>query len=209
LRIGHLDFDGLALTIAETVVRGRRGAVEVGTPKSDAGRRVLPAPVALMKMLSEHIAARDLAVSDRDALLFTAPDGGLLRYSNWLRRSWHPAATAAGLGRMVPVPGTDKERSEGLGFHDLRRANATGLVAARVDVKTAQVLLGQADPHLTIGLYAQIVPELGTAAADAMAARFLEPTREERAIEVGGHGDADTVGPIASTATRDDERRPR
>jgi hypothetical protein len=23
-----------------------------------------------------------------DALLFTAPDGGVLRYSNWLRRVW-------------------------------------------------------------------------------------------------------------------------
>lgn len=73
-----------------------------------------------------------------DALLFTAPDGGVLRYSNWLRRVWWPAAVAAGLGRMAEDKATGMMTYEGLGFHDLRRANATGLVAAGVDVKTAQ-----------------------------------------------------------------------
>jgi integrase len=65
--------------------------------------------------------------------------------SNWLRRSWYPATISAGLGRMVDDEATGRRRYEGLGFHDLRRASATGLVAAGVDVKTAQSVLGHTD----------------------------------------------------------------
>ncbi|HET8620118.1 MAG TPA: tyrosine-type recombinase/integrase [Acidimicrobiales bacterium] len=71
-----------------------------------------------------------------------------------------------------------------MGFHDLRRASATGLVAAGVDVKTAQSLLGHTDARVTLDLYAQVVTGQQQAAADAMAARFLDPTpRDDRGIE--------------------------
>jgi integrase len=46
---------------------------------------------------------------------------------------------------MVDDEATGRRRYEGLGFHDLRRASATGLVAAGVDVKTAQSVLGHTD----------------------------------------------------------------
>ena len=71
-----------------------------------------------MVMLTEHVAARGL--TSGDDLLFTAPAGGVLRYSNWLRRSWWPAAMAAGLGRMVEDKKTGQVKYVGLGFHDLR-----------------------------------------------------------------------------------------
>ena len=126
-------------------------------------------------------------MDDEDALLFTAPDGGLLRYSNWLRRVWYPATTAAGLGRFVDNEATGRKRYVGLGFHDLRRANATGLVAEGVDIKTAQALLGHSNAQLTLGLYAQAVVSLGAAAAESMAARFQVPgakqPRDGRAME--------------------------
>jgi integrase len=114
-------------------------------------------------------------VNNRDAVLFTAPDGGLLRYSNWLRRVWYPATAAAGLGRFVENEATGRKRYVGLGFHDLRRANATGLVAEGVDTKTAQALLGHSNAQLTLGLYAQAVVSLGAAAAESMAARLQLP----------------------------------
>ncbi len=128
--------------------------------------------------------ALGLDPDDGKALLFTAPDGGVLRYSNWLRRVWWPACVAAGVGRMVEDEASDKVRYEGLGFHDLRRAAATGLVAEGVDVKTAQGLLGHSDSRLTLDHYAQVVTEQGEAAAKAMGRRFLRPApRDERAIE--------------------------
>jgi integrase len=82
---------------------------------------------------------------------------------------------------MVEVEASGKVRYQGIGFHDLRRANATGLVAACVDVKTAQSLLGHSASRLTLDVYAQAVTEVGEAAAEAMGARFL-PARDGRAM---------------------------
>jgi integrase len=80
---------------------------------------------------------------------------------------------------MVDDPDTGKARYEGLGFHNLRRANATGLVAEGVDVKTAKGLLGHSDSRLTLDHYAQRVTELGVvAAAVAMGARFFGPIED-------------------------------
>ena len=184
LRVRHLDFAARTVSIRETLVRGRGGVISFGEPKSAAGRRTLAVPVELLAMLRDHLAVKGLSRSDADALLFTAPGGGVLRYSNWVRRRWYPAAVAAGVGQMVDDKATGKERYDGIGFHDLRRANATGLVAAGVDVKTAQSLLGHSESRLTLDVYAQAVAELGEAAAAAMGARFL-PARDERAMESG------------------------
>lgn len=184
LRVGQLGIEACTLAVTETIVRGRRGVVEVGRPKSEAGRRTLPVPAPLMAMLERHMTARGLTTSDRDALLFTAPGGGMLRYSNWLRRRWYPAAVAAGVGQMVKDDKTGKERYVGLGFHDLRRANATGLVAAGVDVKTTQAVLGHTDARVTLDLYAQVVTEQHRKALNVMGEMFLDqPPRGERGAE--------------------------
>jgi hypothetical protein len=51
------------------------------------------------------------AEDDRNALLFTAPSGGALRHTNWLRRTWYPATISAGLGRTVEDEGTDRPQT--------------------------------------------------------------------------------------------------
>jgi integrase len=102
------------------------------------------------------------AAPHADQLVFAAPGGGPLDYSHWRHRVWLPAAAAAG------VPGA--------GFHDLRRANATALVAAGVDIKTAQTRLGHSDPRLTLTIYARAVPEADRAAAELLGARFFMPS---------------------------------
>jgi len=106
-----------------------------------------------------------------------------------VRRRWYPAAVGAGVGSWVTDEATEKVRYEGLGFHDLRRAHATGLLAEGVDVKTAQTLLGHSEARLTLDVYARAVTELGQAAADAMGARFLAPPRDGRAMDAGQAGD--------------------
>jgi integrase len=200
LHVGQLDFEARTVRITQTVVRGRRGAIGLGEPKSDAGRRTLAVPLALVEMVGKHMTARGLTVDDRDALLFTAPEGGMLRYSNWLRRIWYPATIAAGLGTLVEDEATGRRRYLGLGFHDLRRANATGLVAEGVDIKTAQAMLGHSNVQLTVGLYAQAVVSLGAAAAESMASRFLLPgsaPRDGRAMEPAESGED---GPVVRDA---------
>ena len=192
LRVRQLDVDARTLAVTETVVRGRKGVVGFGEPKSAAGRRTLAVPPEPMNMLCEHLGVRGVSKDDADALVFTSPDGRVLRYSNWLRRAWWPASVAAGLGRMVKDKATGKVKYAGLAFHDLRRANATGLVAAGVDVKTAQGLLGHSDSRLTLDHYAQLVTELSEAAAAAMGARYLGAApRDECAMEAGSGSEQD------------------
>ncbi len=60
-----------------------------------------------------------------------------------------------------------------LAFHDLRRTNATALVALGVDVKTAQQRLGHSDVRMTIGLYAQVEQQADRAAADELGRLFM------------------------------------
>ncbi len=155
LRVGRIDFLRSTIAIAEQITRGPGGRHVTGPPKSEAGRRTLAMPAALAVMLTEHLARRGLTGGDVDALVF-----GTLHYERWRRRVWLPAVARA--------------RLDGLTFHDLRRANATALVAERVDLKTAQTRLGHSDPRLTLAVYAQATGEADKAAADALGRRFFD-----------------------------------
>jgi integrase len=87
---------------------------------------------------------------------------------------------------MVKDEESGRERFEGIGFHDLRRANATGLVAEGIDVKTAKTMLSHSEARLTLDVYAQAVAKLSEAAAEAMGARYLAASpRDERAMPSG------------------------
>ncbi len=119
-------------------------------------------------MLSIHLAKRGLTAEDGPALVFTMRDGGVLDYRNFRYRIWLPATKRAGV--------------DGLTFHDLRRSNASGLVLAGVDLKTAQTRLGHSDPRLTLGVYAQATSEADRAAADALEDRFFTLPRDQRGI---------------------------
>lgn len=65
----------------------------------------------------------------------------------------------------------------GLTFHDLRRANAIGLVSAGIDIKTAQTRLGHSSSRLTLDLYAQSVARLDCEAAEALGEAFMPRLR--------------------------------
>jgi hypothetical protein len=117
--------------------------------------------------------------------VFAAPDGEPLEYSNFRYLRWLPACEAAGV--------------RGLQFHDLRRANATGLVAEGVDVKTAQSRLGHSDPRLTLAVYAQKTTEGDRQAADLLASRFMQDSdasRESRAMDARWNGPERETGPV-------------
>ena len=168
LRVGELDLEHGILHVNETVTRDARGRPVFGPPKSDASRRSLAVPEALCELLAIHLARVGRTSGDTDALVFAAPAGGPIRYANWRNRVWVPATKAAGL--------------EGLGFHDLRRANATALVRLGVDVKTAQERLGQSDVRMTLGLYAQAEKPADRAAANRLGEVFLRDPRDGRGM---------------------------
>lgn len=161
LRVGRIDFLNRRLAVVEQATRVAHGRIVFGPPKSDAGRRTLSLPSALVDILARHLAARGLGAADREDLVFVSPRGEVIDYGHWRQRVWLPACRAADV--------------EGLTFHDLRRANATALVAAGVDLKTAQVRLGHSDPRLTLAVYAQATTEGDRRAAEAVADRLMAP----------------------------------
>ena len=111
-----------------------------------------------MDLLAAHLSRRGLTVEDVDAYVFSMPEGGPLDYAHWRVRYWLPATRAVGLPWLT--------------FHDLRRANATALVTAGIDLKTAQTRLGHSDPRLTLAVYAQATTAADRDAADRVAALF-------------------------------------
>ena len=159
LRVGRIDLSTGRLSVAEALVRGTGGRNVFGPPKSKAARRTMFMPSVIVAMLEQHLERVELAAADADALVFTDDEGGSLRYSNWRRRVWVPAVTAAGCANA--------------GFHDLRRLNATTLVVEGIDVKTAQTRLGHADPRVTLAIYVAAPASVDRAAADVLGERFF------------------------------------
>lgn len=104
-----------------------------------------------------------LTPSDQDAHVFVGQHGGPLEYSGFRQRVWEPAC------RRVGLPG--------LGFHDLRRTNATVMVRSGVDVKTAQARLGHSDPRMTLSVYAQATTEADRTAAKRLGALLMRPPK--------------------------------
>lgn len=168
LRVVDVDLLGRELHVRRTVTQDERGHTSIGVPKSDAGTRTLSVPGPLVEVIAAHLAAAGLTAADGDALLFPDARGGPLVPSNWRRRVWLPATVAIGLGTL-----DDHNHYEGPTFHDLRRTSATGLVAAGVDVKTAQSRLGHSQVRLTLELYAQAVTEQDRKASDTLADRLM------------------------------------
>ena len=95
LRVGQVDTDKHMLSVAETLTRDAPGRPVFGPPKSEASRRTVAMPTPLSDLLAEHLDKRGLSRADPDALIFTAPDGGPIRYANWRNRVWVPACRAA------------------------------------------------------------------------------------------------------------------
>lgn len=85
----------------------------LGQPKSDAGRRVIHLPEAIIPVLREHL--EEFGNTGLASLVFSSPTGLPLRHSQFRNRVWVPALAQTGL--------------KGVHFHDLRHAG-NGLAAA-------------------------------------------------------------------------------
>jgi excisionase family DNA binding protein len=109
LRVGRIDFLNRCLAVVEQATRVAHGRIVFGPPRSDAGRRTLSLPAALVDVLAGHLAARGLSAADRTALVFVSPRGEVIDYGHWRQRVWLPACREAHV--------------EGLTFHDLRQRN--------------------------------------------------------------------------------------
>jgi integrase len=120
LRAFRVDLLRKRLQVAK--VQPRRGGEK--DPKTDAGTRLVPLTDDLTVSLSRLITAPD------ESLVFTSPEGGLLRYANWLRRTWQPALKRAKLPDPQPTP------------HDLRHTYGSWLGESGVPPAQIAALMG-------------------------------------------------------------------
>ena len=136
---------------AITEVHGR---VIVGTTKTHQ-RRSVPIP----RFLADELAAQ-LAGKAPGDLVFTAPEGGVLRNTNFRPRFFDPAAEKAGLPGLTP--------------HELRHTAASLAVAAGANVKAVQQMLGHASAAMTLDVYAGLFADDLDAVADRLDRAFAK-----------------------------------
>ena len=137
-----------------TEVNGR--APQFTPPKTAAGRRVVIIPSPVLPAVEGHLEAH--AQPGPDGLLFTSPEGRLLRNSAFRNRVWLPAITATGL--------------TGVHFHDLRHAGNNLVAEAGATIRELMDRMGHASSRAAL-IYLHSSPDRQRALADAIAARTL------------------------------------
>ena len=137
-----------------------KGALVESTTKTHA-TRTLPLPTFLRAELEGLMDGR----STTD-LIFTAPQGGPWRNSNFRSRRFDPAVKAAGLPALK--------------IHELRHTAASLAVQAGANVKAVQRMLGHSTAAMTLDVYA----DLFDSDLEGVANRLDEAVSELRADSV-------------------------
>ncbi|GAA1624748.1 tyrosine-type recombinase/integrase [Actinoplanes couchii] len=135
LKVKRVDLTRRRLLVAESMTEVNGKAV-FGTPKTHQ-RRSVPFPRFLVDPLTDQIIGRS-----RDDLVFTSPEGGVLRNNNFRRRAFDRAAETVGLKGLTP--------------HELRHTAASLAVAEGANVKAVQRMLGHASAAMTLDVYADL-----------------------------------------------------
>jgi len=149
LRVSRLDLLRRRIEVAESVTEVNGKAI-FGTPKSHQ-RRSVPVPRSLIDDLAVQVAGK--APGD---LVFTSPEGAVLRLMNFRRRYFDRAAVQAGIGGLTP--------------HELRHTAASLAVSAGANVKSVQRMLGHASAAMTLDVYSGLFDD----DLDAVAERLDE-----------------------------------
>jgi integrase len=165
LRRGRVDVLRRRLAIKESIVE-ISGFLSFGTPKTYQTRTVhLPAFVAAM--VGHHL---ENVADDPTALVFTAPKGGPLRYSNTRRGMWDPARSRAGEDLHDVTP------------HDLRHTCASLMRAVGADVKAIQQQLGHQTATVTLNTYTHLFEGDLDEVMDRLDGYSATETRPERVL---------------------------
>ena len=165
------DLDGGLVTVRET--RPDDDA-DPDDPKSEAGSRTVAlsaATVALLRAWRKRQLKERMAWGGAWAdcgLVFTREDGAPLRPGHISEHFAVPVRKAG----LPPIR-----------FHDLRHGSATLSLAAGVDIKIVQEMLGHSTSAFTRDVYTSVVPEIAAAAAEAVAA--IVP-RRANSVPTGG-----------------------
>lgn len=166
LRAGQVDLVRRRLEIQEAITEVH-GATVIGTPKTHQRRSVV-----IPRFLADELAAQ-LACKAPADFVFTSPQGGVLRNTNFRPRFFDPAAARVGLTGLTP--------------HELRHTAASLAIAAGANVKAVQQMLGHASAAMTLdvyaGLFADDLDQVADRLDQAVAGLNADQMRTRRQIE--------------------------
>jgi integrase len=165
LRWTDIDLDAATLTVHEQIVVVD-GQDLLGPPKSASSRRTIAldkVTVGLLRALwRRHRTLLTATGRNRDGYVFVDDRGRRLR-PDYLTRRLRTLITECGL---PPVR-----------LHDLRHGAASLALAAGVDLKVVQEMLGHSSIITTADVYTSVLAEAAYAAAEASAAFVLDAAR--------------------------------
>jgi integrase len=199
LRRGDVDLSTGIIVIRSSYSERSNGSIELGPPKSRAGRRAIVLPKTITDALTGHLAA--FVGPEPDALVFCGPTGRPLRRSNFNRTAgWADAVESVG------VPG--------LHFHDLRHTGNT-LASTTPGTSTRDLMERMGHDSMRAALIYQHSTRGGDQRiADALDAQLdVDVARGSHASPLGieRHNRRNSAGPIFWTLTSGagDENRTR
>lgn len=156
LRRSRVNLLRKRIEVAESVAEVS-GLISFGETKNRR-RRTIVVPSFLNAMLAEHLS--EAVDAFPDALVFTAPQGGVLRNSNFKRDVWKPAVFAADL--------------PGLRVHDLRHTCAALLIQQGAHPIAAMRHLGHSSIKVTMDRYGHLMPAEAERIADGLNETYRE-----------------------------------
>ncbi len=196
LRIGELaaltrsDVDPIhgTVTVRASASDLAGGIRHVGPPKSDAGRRTVTIPEAVLPVVAEHL--REFAQPGDSGLVFVGPRGGVLREANFVNDVWRPATVAVGVPHLH--------------FHDLRHTGNTLAAATGASLRELMVRMGHASPKAALR-YQHATRDRDAAIAKALSALVVQAqsapsAAKGRHVDHESPNDAPGCGPSVAQA---------
>lgn len=168
LRFGELagltradvDAEGATVSVVAPLVQPDRGPRRKGPPKSDAGRRTITIPAAILESVAEHLKTY---VADGDtALVFTGPRGAPLHRGNF-HELWRNTLAETSIEKALHL-------------HDLRHTGNTLAAATGASTRELMVRMGHASSSAALR-YQHATRERDAAIADALSAMVIAATR--------------------------------
>ena len=156
LRRRDIDTSTATVRITRQLTEVNGQAPLFSPPKTAAGRRVVIIPAPILPAIVGHLAEH--ALPGPDGLLFTSPEGKLLRHSAFRNRVWIPAVTATDL--------------KGVHFHDLRHAGNNLVAETGANLRELMERMGHASSRAAL-IYLHSSPDRQRAIADAIGARAI------------------------------------
>ncbi|MDL2206708.1 site-specific integrase [Eubacteriales bacterium OttesenSCG-928-N13] len=145
LRLSDVDWDKGTIDISRALKYTPEMGSYAGTPKSEAGNRLIALPPGLMDVLRESRQYQQ----DTAALI-----GDLWEGEGWIVHNWNGARYAYGTVSKQFRKFAEVNGFPGVSFHALRHTHATILLANNIDAVAVASRLGHGDASVTLKTYA-------------------------------------------------------